>query len=212
MDEHIQPPPNFPLLAALFEGSLAVVAVGLGWLLGYPPLATFRDDLYALGLGLLAVAPLLLLLMLCLWVPLRPFSDVLRAVDHMLCPLMRTCSVVELAAIAVLAGFGEEMLFRGVLQAALSDGTRHVLDVWTGLGDCPTAAGWVAILMVAFLFGMAHAVNGSYAVLAGLIGVYLGWLWMASGQLLLPIATHTIYDFLALVYLVKVRRPACADE
>jgi uncharacterized protein len=48
-------------------------------------------------------------------------------------------------------------------------------------------------------------VNRSYAMLAGVIGLYLGWLWMATGELLLPIAVHALYDFLALVYLVKIR-------
>jgi uncharacterized protein len=102
------------------------------------------------------------------------------------------------------------MLFRGVLQAALNDGIGHALQAGTGLANWQTAASWLSILIVAVLFGMAHAVNRSYALLAGLIGVYLGWLWLATGQLLLPIATHTIYDFLALVYVVKVRWPARA--
>ena len=42
-------------------------------------------------------------------------------------------------------------------------------------------------------------------LLAGLIGLYLGWIWLASGNLLTPMVTHGVYDFLALAYLVKVR-------
>ena len=44
-------------------------------------------------------------------------------------------------------------------------------------------------------------------MIAGLIGLYLGWLWMATGNLLVPIVTHTVYDFVVLVYLVKIRTP-----
>jgi membrane protease YdiL (CAAX protease family) len=42
-------------------------------------------------------------------------------------------------------------------------------------------------------------------VLAALIGLYLGWLWLAWGNLLLPIITHGSYDFLALWYLLRAR-------
>ena len=42
-------------------------------------------------------------------------------------------------------------------------------------------------------------------MLAGLIGLYLGWLWLAVGNLLVPIVVHALYDFVALMYLVKVR-------
>ena len=42
-----------------------------------------------------------------------------------------------------------------------------------------------------------------YAVVAGLVGVYLGWLQMVSGHLLAPIVAHATYDFVALMYLLK---------
>jgi membrane protease YdiL (CAAX protease family) len=35
--------------------------------------------------------------------------------------------------------------------------------------------------------------------------LYLGWLWLASGNLLAPIITHGLYDFLALAYLTRRR-------
>ena len=39
-------------------------------------------------------------------------------------------------------------------------------------------------------------------MLAGLIGIYLGWLLAATDNLLVPIVAHAAYDFLALVYLL----------
>jgi membrane protease YdiL (CAAX protease family) len=45
-----------------------------------------------------------------------------------------------------------------------------------------------------------------YLVLAGLIGLYLGGIWLATGNLLVPIIAHAMYDFVALVYFVKTRK------
>jgi membrane protease YdiL (CAAX protease family) len=44
-------------------------------------------------------------------------------------------------------------------------------------------------------------------VLAAAIGLYLGWLFDLSGNLLLVIVAHALYDFVILVYLQR-RAPA----
>ena len=100
---------------------------------------------------------------------------------------------MELAVIAALAGIGEEMLFRGVIQAVVAQQIGGPRGMWWGL------------LVAAALFGLLHPVTPTYAVLAALIGLYLGWLWLAWGNLLLPIITHGSYDFLALWYLLRAR-------
>jgi len=64
---------------------------------------------------------------------------------------------------------------------------------------------WLSLLLAAVLFGLLHFITPTYAVLAGLIGLYLGALWLATGNLLTPIVTHGTYDLLALVYLARVR-------
>jgi membrane protease YdiL (CAAX protease family) len=48
--------------------------------------------------------------------------------------------------------------------------------------------------------------------LAGGIGLYLGAVWLATGNLLVPITSHALYDFLAFVYLVQVRKSKAASE
>ena len=53
------------------------------------------------------------------------------------------------------------------------------------------------------LFGLAHPITPFYAILAGLIGVYFGWLMIASENLLVPVVAHGAYDFVALIYLVR---------
>jgi membrane protease YdiL (CAAX protease family) len=206
MEEKLSPSPHFPLMAAIFEGSLVVVAIALGWLLDSAPLTTLSADARGLLVGVVAVVPPLVLLVLCLKLPVAPFSHVLRVVDELLVPLFKNCGWIEMAGIATLAGIGEEMLFRGVLQATAANWTGRLL----GAQDWPwgtAAAAWMAAVAVAVLFGLMHAVNTSYAILAGLIGLYLGGAWIITGNLMVPITAHALYDFVALAYLVKIRKP-----
>jgi hypothetical protein len=136
---------------------------------------------------------LVALLAICVYVPFRPLRDILHVIDQWVVPLFRPCSLGEMAVIAVLAGFGEEMLFRGVIQNALGG--------WLG----GTTGLWAACGLASLLFGFAHAVSAAYAVLATLIGLYLGTLWIVTANLLVPVVAHGVYDFVALVYLVRLR-------
>jgi uncharacterized protein len=184
---------HFALTAAAFEGSLVAVAIVLGWLLGPRPLATFRFDLYDAAWGVAATLPPLGLFWLCMKLPLRPLRTIARFLDEALVPMFRDCNLTQLVIIAALAGVGEEMLFRGVVQAAVAAEIGGPHGVWLGL------------LIASMLFGLLHSVTPTYAVLAGLIGLYLGGLWLACGNLAAPIVTHGLYDFVGLVYLLKIK-------
>jgi membrane protease YdiL (CAAX protease family) len=194
MVNSVPPPKHFALIAAIFEGSLVLAAVGLGRWLGQSPLGTFSVNSSALLLGVAGTLPPLGLFWLCLKCPLRPFTGIARILHETLVPLFANCSLVELAVIAALAGLGEETLFRGVVQAGVADKIGGPFGIYAGL------------LAAAALFGLMHPISPSYAVLAGLIGLYLGWIWLLCGNLLTPITIHGVYDFLALAYLVKVRK------
>jgi hypothetical protein len=203
MSEKFSPSAFFPFQAVAFEASLAFLAVLLGWILGQSPTQTLRVDHYSILLGTIAVLPLLGLLLACQYVPWRPLRAVRRVFDELIAPIFKNCTWVELAAISCMAGLGEELLFRGLFQAAMAD--------WTGafLPHSPAAAmvgDWIAIASVAIVFGLLHAVNASYALLATCMGLYLGWLWLATGNLAVPIVAHAVYDFLALLYILRGRR------
>src|SRR5437763_60139 len=135
-------PKHFFRTAALFEGGLVPVAIVLGWLLGAPPLKTFRFDLFGVVLGIAATAPPLGLCWLCLKCPWQPLKTIANVMDETVVPLFRDCRLFELALIAVLAGLGEEMLFRGVVQAAVAEQIGGPHGVWLGL------------LIAAMLFGL----------------------------------------------------------
>ncbi len=183
---------HFALAAAAFEGSLALLAVGLAWLLGTPPpLGTFRLDWRQAALGLAASMPLLVLFWCCLKYPWPPLRKIAGILDETIVPLFRDCRIEQLAIVALLAGLGEETLFRGVVQAGVAQAVG------------PSRGAWIALLVAACLFGLLHSITPTYVVLAALVGLYLGWLWLATGNLLVPITAHAAYDFFALLYLVR---------
>src|SRR5262249_41240141 len=113
-------------LAVAVEGGLVVLALLLGWLLGQPPLAHFAWDPWAAPLGVAATVPVVGLALLMLRWPIGPLARIKQFTETVLVPILLPCSLMDLLAIATLAGVGEEMLFRGVFQGVLSR--------WAGVG------------------------------------------------------------------------------
>ncbi len=188
------PPQQLALLGVICEGGLALLAIGLGRWLDHPPQRLLGWTLSGAGYGLLASLPLLGFFALCLRFPRGPLADMVEVVDRHLVPLFRPLFVWEMAIISALAGLGEEMLFRGVLQEEFAGWVRGPQGVIFGL------------LLASLLFGLLHFITPGYALFAGLTGLYLGGLWLLTRNLLAPITAHGLYDFLALVYLTRVRR------
>jgi hypothetical protein len=174
--------------AIVVEGGLVLLALAVGWLFGQPPLAQIEWTMPAALVGIAAAVPMVAALVLVTRFPVGPLAELENVVRRMIVPLFRDSSLVDLAAICALAGLGEEMLFRGVAQAGL--------ERFSG-------SPWLALAVASVLFGLAHPITPTYAVVAGLIGVYLGWLLLASGNLLVPVVAHAAYDFAALVYLLQ---------
>lgn len=177
---------NFIQAAIFFEGALILFALGLGWLFDSSPLEQVRWELTALVLGFLGTVPLLLFIILCLKYDFKPIVRLAKWLDAEVLPLLRGASTLDLALISLFAGIGEEALFRGAIQGAVA----NVSGPWTGL------------LVASTLFGLAHFVTRTYAILAALFGLYLGWLTLVQNNLLTPIIIHTLYDFVTLRYML----------
>ena len=74
------------------------------------------------------------------------------------------------------------------------------------MGRPPGRGSALAIASVAF--GVCHSLCAAYAVLATVMGLALGGLFLATGHLLAPITMHAVYDGLALLYLVRWSAPS----
>jgi membrane protease YdiL (CAAX protease family) len=176
-------------LAIIFEGGLLLLAGAIGWLIGRPVATQFAwNSSQAVG-GLMATIPLLLGVWLCFqsnWPPLARFR---RLVDTLIVPIFISCTWFDLAIISLAAGTGEEALFRGIIQTSLANHMNAT----------------AAICLTSILFGLAHAISVEYFILATLVGIYLGSLWHASGNLLAPMTTHGLYDFVMLLILTRRR-------
>eukprot|EP00587_Corethron_hystrix_P007092 CAMPEP_0113304716 /NCGR_PEP_ID=MMETSP0010_2-20120614/4622_1 /TAXON_ID=216773 ORGANISM="Corethron hystrix, Strain 308" /NCGR_SAMPLE_ID=MMETSP0010_2 /ASSEMBLY_ACC=CAM_ASM_000155 /LENGTH=248 /DNA_ID=CAMNT_0000158971 /DNA_START=575 /DNA_END=1321 /DNA_ORIENTATION=+ /assembly_acc=CAM_ASM_000155 len=86
------------------------------------------------------------------------------------------------------AGVGEELLFRGVLQSAITENI--------GVGPIPS------LFLTSIIFGLLHFATPLYAFLAFLASLYFGSMYMDPNvdNLIIPMVCHTLYDVVALMY------------
>jgi uncharacterized protein len=178
------------IFAVFFEAGLAPLSLVLGWLFGHPPLESFKWSFQDALEGALAAAPLVLLFLAMLRWPIGPLKQVKRFCDEEVFPLFENSTWSEIGLVALCAGIGEEMLFRGFGQASLS--------AWLGR--------YWGLSLASLLFGLLHPISITYMVIASILGFYLGAVWMYNQNLLTVMVTHAVYDFAALGYLIRVRR------
>lgn len=98
----------------------------------------------------------------------------------------------------ILAGFGEEAVYRGYLMNRVAD-----------VGNRTRAAWIVSLVLVSVLFGFAHSYQGMTGVIEeGLAGLLLGLVYLGFGRnLTLPIIAHGVQDTIdaVLIYLGHYR-------
>lgn len=185
---------GFYWIVCAIEVALLPIAAGLAYALGHPLLSDLRWNVTDFFLGIAASIPLCALFWWMMGSSLEPLARIRRLLVGSLTPLFGSWSLLQLAFVSVLAGISEEILFRSVIQGAAS--ARFGPEI--------------GLALASVLFGAVHLVTRAYGVIAALIGVYLGLLWLAGGNLLIPIVTHAAYDFVALVYLLRIWNPRAA--
>ena len=176
-------------LALSIEGGLLLLAIMLAWVFNIPVLASLHVNGPDMAIGIVSTSPLLVMLIWIMQKPVGPLRDIKTLLETKVVPLVRSCTIFDFAWISLLAGLGEEILFRGVMQMGLYKVTSPV----------------IAIIISGVIFGLAHCITIVYATIAGFIGVYFGIVFLYTGNLLSVITAHAVYDFIALVYLVKLR-------
>ena len=178
-------------LAVFAEGGLAPLSLLLGWLLGHPPLRLFSWDPRGALLGAAAALPPVLGLIALLRRPFGPFVRVKRFFVTEFVPLLGNSTWPDLVLIAVAAGVGEEMLFRGVFQSSLVD----------AIGTTP------GVVLASLLFGVLHPISIPFAVINFTMGLYLGALYLFTGNLLAAMACNGTYNFILMAHLLRPGDP-----
>lgn len=195
-------------MTATVVAALVIIAILVGWLSVYhrgwlgvmrlPERGRWGSEILAgvlFGLGLYVVAVVLvggLLLIL-----LNALSgEQVQAPEQVPQGLSAVGIVVTTLYAIVIAPFGEELFFRGVLFRTLRD--RHGLKI----GLLGTAVG----------FGLIHFIPGD-AVDAALLmlvmaftGASLGYLYERRGTIVAPIAAHVTFNVIGLVLILGLQQ------
>lgn len=173
-------------VTVLVEGGMLVVALLLSPLLAAPFWASARLDFVSIATGIVAG---LFMLAGASAITESSFAFAVRMRRDMdrLLGLFRGATLPDFLFISVLAGLGEEALFRGVIQGGLVE--------YVGVP--------MAIAAASVLFGLAHYISGTYVVFAAALGALFGVLYAWSGNIAVPMIAHATYDFVALLYIYR---------
>lgn len=112
------------------------------------------------------------------WIKLPSFSSPIFESEFKQSPYIFFIDVVFVAPIL------EELIFRGVMLSYL---LKHKSE-------------WAAILFSALLFGLVH-ISPDQVVWGFLSGIFLGYAYLKSQNILVPILFHALNNFLYYIYL-----------
>lgn len=184
---------------------MATVSLVICWWLEINPWRTqwqtspWSTHVWATAYGLLAAIPLAILLLVWDYWPPRFLSRLKESIEDQVVPLLMGLSLTQCALLAICAGIGEELLFRGLLQTWLEGWLPDSL---------PGGKIATSIFIAGVAFGACHWLNDQYALMAALVGMYLGLLYVVCDHLFAPMVAHAAYDFFALWYLARTRPQA----
>ena len=186
------PQPHHTIFAAVaIEGGLAVLAIVIGYLCGFSPAKTFSWSFQAVVLGFVATIPMLVVFVFLDRSTFLPFQKIQILVRSFIRTFFGKCSKAQIFLICILAGIGEELFFRGLLQA----GIAH----WLG-GSFGLICG---IVISTLLFGMLHLITLAYGVITVLFSFYFAALFLYSDNILVPMITHALYDYCVVRFIMR---------
>jgi len=159
------------VLVELWRGQSAFVHPD-PWLVLGPAKRHVHSALWGVAFGSLVVAYTRIAVTRFAWA--RQLHAALR-------PFARGMSPAAIVVMAVLSAFGEEVLFRGLLQPL------------------------IGLVPQALIFGAAHQMRGNsrwvWIAWATIVGLALGGMFQLTGSLLGPIVAHALVNGLNLAYL-----------
>ncbi len=208
-----------PALLTFLRGMLVIQFFAL-FIIPVFLFARFCDSRPTQYLGLRSVKPLYILLGMTVLIVALPFVDWTGTINHELIPetttigkwmktseeaaakqigfMLKRSSVkdllLNLVFVALFAGVGEELFFRGVIQR-----------LFIKLFKNP----WAGILVTAFIFSAIHLQFYGF-IPRFILGILLGLIYWYSGSLWPAIIAHFAYDAFAVVMIWF--NPALAEE
>ena len=172
-----------------FEFALGGVALLLGRLLDMRALgAGFDLSPESIALGLLWTIPPCAFVYSIRFLELEELKEIEAITRDFTRRLFLGRPNLALALFCFGAGFGEELLFRGVLHQKLE----------SLLGFVPAAA------MVGLGFGASHNLTPAYFTISGLTSFIFSYMFASSGSnVVVPIVAHATYDYIALKLVLR---------
>lgn len=130
--------------------------------------------------------------MILLWLgkTVGPLANLRDTILTQIAPIFAELTWLDALLVAAVSGFCEEILFRGVVQQQCGLITTSAIF---GLFHCPS---------------FKHLSYGLWALAAGL---FLGWLYLATGNLWVPIITHAVSNAISLLFLRYGVKPVSPD-
>jgi membrane protease YdiL (CAAX protease family) len=167
-------------LEVITSATLIALAALWSWVSGVGLAAQVRVSVPALAAGVgggLLIAATIPLFTAPWAAQVTLLRDMKRVWDTLLVSLAHDLRFADIVLLAALSGVSEELLFRGALQPS------------------------VGLAAASLLFGALHLVNPAYALWATGVGALFGVTYASTANLVVPMAMHATYNFLALLYL-----------
>ena len=117
----------------------------------------------------------------------KKFYATVELFEDVLSPVFKNLKPVDMILLSLIAGFCEEVFFRGLLLPNLPFG----------------------LLLSSVAFGILHLPGFKfwiYSVWAALSGALFGWLFLLTGSLWLPITAHSVNNIIGMFLLTKVEK------
>lgn len=191
---------GFAIYMIIFEGAMALIGALLALFCGLDlgkafqtsDIADFFNQL-ALGVGIAAALGIVFTVLDHVpWSQLKRVSEKTREIVN---ESLKNSSHFNRFLVCLMAGVGEETLFRGFIFVAIFEFWPWGLEFNMNI--------IAAIVVSSVLFGLGHSITLLYFFLTALLGVFFCLVFLWTGSLIAPVVAHTLYDFYAIESALK---------
>ena len=186
-------------MSLIVEGGMGAAALAIGFYFGVPFAKSIHLNPFyfpEIGIGVACAIVGAMVALLAQRLPMGFARRLKVDSQKIVTRLLWQCTIPDLIGISLLAGVGEELFFRGLLQQGL---IMVIPDPWVVTG------------IVAVLFGLLHSMSIPYIFAAAIASVGLSTLMLFTDDLVTCMVCHAVYDLILLLVLVR-QAPAPATD